>query len=139
MQNYFALVKDFHRKYGFSTTSNLIVTPTLSVPAAQLATIAKDLQQANDAEIRLHLIIEEVAELAAAICEGNKVETLDALADLLYVVVGTAVTFNLPLHEAFIEVHRSNMTKSIERSRPGHPKKGNNYSPPNLSSLLNKE
>jgi NTP pyrophosphatase (non-canonical NTP hydrolase) len=139
MQNYFTAVREFHHKYGFSTAVKLTGTPTLLPISLQLETIAKNILQSDDAETRLHLIIEEVSELAAAMHDGNKTETLDALADLLYVVIGTAVTFNLPLHEAFLEVHRSNMTKSLERSRPGHPKKGDNYSPPNLCQLLNKE
>ena len=37
---------------------------------------------------------------------------LKELADLRYVVEGTAVAFGLPFEEAFEEVHRSNMSKT---------------------------
>lgn len=63
------------------------------------------------------------------------------LADLLYVIYGTAVTFNLPLQEAFNEVHRSNMSKLGADGKPiyredGKVMKGPNYSPADIEQVL---
>jgi NTP pyrophosphatase (non-canonical NTP hydrolase) len=90
-------------------------------------------------ELRVHLIAEEFGELLTAMLSGNELLTLDALADLTYVVVGTAVTFDLPLPAAFEEVHRSNMTKERQPDDPSADRvraKGPNYDPPDLVTVL---
>ena len=43
-------------------------------------------------ELRLNLIREEVAELEDACKDGDIIETIDAIADILYVVYGMAVS-----------------------------------------------
>jgi predicted HAD superfamily Cof-like phosphohydrolase len=86
-----------------------------------------------------HLLAEEVGEALIALGQGNEIEFLDGLADLLYIICGRAAQFNLPLAEAFWEVHRSNMTKEKQPTDPGAARvrqKGPNYSPPDLISLL---
>jgi len=99
---------------------------------------------------RLHLIIEETAELAVAFhrgCDPNDEEdrldyetaVLDALADLAYVVIGSAVAFDLPLANGFSEVHASNMTKEKQPTDPSAHRvraKGPNYRPPNLKDII---
>ena len=67
----------------------------------------------KQAVLRLHLIQEELGELALAMHDDNRVEQLDALADLLYVVSGMAHTLQLPLGRAFYRVHMSNMSKKV--------------------------
>lgn len=71
----------------------------------------------------------------------DKVALTKELCDLLYVVLGTGVTFGLPLKEAFEEVHRSNMSKLGEDGKPvlradGKVLKGSNYTPANLEKLF---
>jgi phosphoribosyl-ATP pyrophosphohydrolase len=92
----------------------------------------------NDPRLcRVHLILEEAAELAIALAEGNEVKALDALADLEYVVKGTGVAFDLPTDAAFAEVHRSNMTKAVRRADdPRLRNKGSEYTPPDLAAVL---
>lgn len=41
----------------------------------------------------------------------DKKKLTKELADLMYVVIGTAVTFGLPLEEVFEAVHKNNMSK----------------------------
>jgi predicted HAD superfamily Cof-like phosphohydrolase len=65
----------------------------------------------DEIELRLRLIDEERQELEDALMIGDVVDTADALADLLYVVYGTAIQFGIPIDSVFAEVHRSNMTK----------------------------
>lgn len=85
--------------------------------------------------LRLQLIQEETAELAEAIFRCNRHDQADALADLLFVVLGTADILNINLEPCFWEVHRSNMTKSSTED-PRVRDKGKDYSPPDISSVL---
>lgn len=130
-------VKEFHRKYGFPTGKRLGGCPVpLSWAADVVGKMSRNVVGDKLEQVRAHLILEEAAEAVKALAEGNELDLLDALADLTYVVVGTAVAFGLPLSEAFDEVHRSNMTKTAQMDRPAHPGKGDGYSPPDLGPLL---
>lgn len=63
--------------------------------------------------LKLGLIKEELKELEDASLSHDRVEVLDALSDILYVVYGFAWTYRLDkvLPEAFERVHKSNMSK----------------------------
>lgn len=92
-------------------------------------------------ELRCALVEEEVGELRAAVESDDIVGIADAVADLLYVVHGAALTFGIPVNEVFAEVHRSNMTKLGDDGEPvvradGKVMKGPNYSPPRLEPIL---
>ncbi|HEX4213637.1 MAG TPA: nucleotide pyrophosphohydrolase [Candidatus Dormibacteraeota bacterium] len=92
--------------------------------------------------IRVALIEEELAEFRNAGDAESLVEVSDALADLLYVVYGTAVTYGIDLEPIFREIHRSNMTKSgeCERSRwDGKVSKGSSYEPPQIEPILREQ
>lgn len=91
--------------------------------------------------LRFSLVMEEAAvELATALIDGDEEKLLDAMADAVYVIAGTAVTFDLPLSAAFEEVHRSNMTKKAARDNDQQTNrlsdKGDEYQPPRLKELL---
>lgn len=62
-------------------------------------------------KFRLSLITEEVKELNDAIKEKDITETIDALADIEYVVQGMAAALGIDLDKAFNIVHTSNMSK----------------------------
>jgi predicted HAD superfamily Cof-like phosphohydrolase len=51
--------------------------------------------------IRTQLMLEEFRETHAAMLASDLVEVADGLADLAYVVVGTAVAYGLPIADAF--------------------------------------
>jgi len=71
--------------------------------------------------------------------DDSELGTLDALTDLLYVTYGSGVAFDLPLHAAFVEVHRSNMTKAVGAGGDKDVrcrKKGDSYEPPQLARIL---
>ncbi len=70
--------------------------------------------------LRAHLIMEEFAELMVAMADRDEVQATHELADLDFVVNGTAVEFDLPLEEAFLEIHRANMTKHTIRGAQGN-------------------
>ena len=72
----------------------------------------------------------------------DKASLTKELADLLYVTIGFAVTFGLPICEVFERVHQSNMSKLGEDGKPiyredGKVMKGPNYQPPKLDDLFN--
>jgi predicted HAD superfamily Cof-like phosphohydrolase len=55
----------------------------------------------NTAALRIGLILEEWHETDAAMRAGDAIEAADGLADLLYVIVGTAVTYDILLSDVF--------------------------------------
>ena len=72
---------------------------------------------------------------------GTLGRLLKELADLRYVTDGCAVTFGLPIDEAFAEVHRSNMSKLDQDGRPikdsgGKILKGPNYTEADMSQFV---
>jgi predicted HAD superfamily Cof-like phosphohydrolase len=85
------------------------------------------------------LIDEEFKELKEAMEKENLVKIADGLADLIYVLYGTAITYGLDMDPIFREVHRSNMSKGdpeIVRSPNGKILKSTNYSPPELEQFV---
>jgi predicted HAD superfamily Cof-like phosphohydrolase len=40
------------------------------------------------------------------------------LCDLIYVILGTAISYGIPLDKCFDEVHKSNMSKLDENGKP---------------------
>lgn len=63
------------------------------------------------------------------------------LADLMYVVIGCAHKFNLPLEQVFAEVHKSNMTKinpdgTVTRRADGKVLKPVTYKAPDLDQFF---
>lgn len=107
----------------------------------EIAGFLKDMlkQRDNDDErmARAFLLIEELGETIAAMASGDEVELADGLADLSYVTLGTAATFDIPLARVFDEVHRSNMTKS-RRAGDTFIKadKGTSYRPPMIADAI---
>ena len=63
------------------------------------------------ARLRVALLEQEVGEFVAASERGDLVGIADALADIVYVAYGTALTYGIDLDAVLHEVHRSNMSK----------------------------
>lgn len=81
-------------------------------------------------------MLEELVEFYDA---TTNVERLDALIDLQYFLDGTLIAYGMHKikDEAFLEVHRSNMSKlqpdgTMKRREDGKWIKGPNFTPPNL-------
>lgn len=60
---------------------------------------------------RLGFLLEELQELSEALNNDDYAKATDALVDLIYVALGTALIFSLPFEDAWDEVHRANMRK----------------------------
>lgn len=122
MIDYIGMLQDFHAKFAHYAQCQ---------PNAQVRPAVKNL--------RIMLMEEELRETIEAINDDNLIEIADGLADLLYVVFGTALAYGIPIDEVFLEVHRSNMSKSMlkdENSIPGKTLKGPNWTPPDIKSII---
>ena len=96
------------------------------------------------AKLRVALLQEEVGEFITASEKGDLVAIADALADIAYVVYGTALTYGIDLDSALREVHRSNMSKLGNDGKPlirddGKVLKSVRYFPPDIASVLGLE
>lgn len=95
-----------------------------------------------EAELRLRLITEEFEETKRAIEAGDIVEVADGLADLIYVIAGTALVYGIPLDEIWREVHDSNMAKidsetgKVLKRADGKILKPNGWKAPDIKSVL---
>lgn len=113
-------VEEFHKTFGLEWSDDL----------KMLNTKAKTR--------RINLIREELIELKTALLCNNMVESIDAICDLLYVVLGTAVELGIDIESFFDEVHRSNMTKVGGHFREdGKYVKPDTYDPPRIKDMLN--
>lgn len=114
-------------------------------PMAQVAEFHKKYQQAirekpglSEEKIRLlriKLLQEEFIEYKDAENFDQIIKIADALADMLYVICGTALEYGIPLQAVFEEVHRSNMTKEF-RGIGEKVGKGADYEKPKIREIL---
>ena len=87
--------------------------------------------------LRVSLIQEEFDELREALAQRDVEAVAKELADLLYVVYGTAVSCGVDMAPVFREVHRSNMSKVGGHKRAdGKWIKPPDYSPAHLQPIL---
>jgi predicted HAD superfamily Cof-like phosphohydrolase len=117
-------VGGFHEAFGLPRANR----PTMDIPAEL-------------AKLRVDLLMEEVGEFADATAAQDIVGIADALADILYVAYGAAVTYGIDLDAVVREVHRSNMSKLDEHGKPvyredGKVLKSARYTPPDVSRVL---
>ena len=87
------MVKEFHEQFDI----HVAASPSEPDEATQV--------------LRNRLIEEEFEEFREAMKTKGLSEMAKELADLLYVVYGTAVSLGIDMEPVFEEVHRSNMSK----------------------------
>ena len=90
--------------------------------------------------LRIKLLEEEFIEYMSAEHDNNLVEIADALADIIYIACGTAVSYGIPLDDVFEEVHASNMAKLVDgkviRRADGKIQKPEGWEPPDIERIL---
>lgn len=91
--------------------------------------------------LSINLIAEESNELLKAIQQCKPEQILDAVCDLLYVILAVPVFMGIEIEPFFNEIHRSNMTKFNKNNKvmlDGNNKiiKGKSYSPPKLHTVF---
>lgn len=119
MEHMQRMVRDFHETFSHT------INERPSVPTYE------------DRKLRARLIAEEFLEYIEASNKQSIVGVADALADLLYVIMGAALTWGIDMEPIFDEVHRSNMTK-VGGHKDEHGKwiKPESYSPADLVELI---
>jgi predicted HAD superfamily Cof-like phosphohydrolase len=85
-------------------------------------------------DLRIKLLDEEYYELIEALNYGDPVHIAKEMADLVYVVVGTAITMGIPFNEVFAALQASNMTKvgpdgKVTQREDGKILKGDHFRP----------
>jgi predicted HAD superfamily Cof-like phosphohydrolase len=128
--SYFQMVKKFHEKYGLEVRDSPIDF-TFESPE----------DNAGLWILRHSLHVEEWKEFQKAWSDEDLVAFVDACADLIYVILGTMVSFGIPFDECFAEVQRSNMSKLDTNGNPivrhdGKILKGPDFTPPDLRSII---
>jgi predicted HAD superfamily Cof-like phosphohydrolase len=116
------MVEEFHRTFDIAVAS----APTVPDPVTHV--------------LRVRLIQEECEEVRQALEQHDLVAIAKELADLLYVVYGTAVSCGIDLEPVFREVHRSNMSKINGHKRAdGKWVKPPDYSPARIQPILDEQ
>lgn len=91
---------------------------------------------------REEFIQEELEELMVAFYGDNLAAVADALIDLVYVVMGTAVMMGLPWQALWDAVQYANIRKERDPSRDTEHHKGvikpKGWEPPNLKAILDR-
>ena len=114
-----SMVAEFHRKF------DILVQEHPAIPAGPTQ------------ELRVRLIQEEFDELKEALAREDLAAIAKEVADLLYVVYGTAVSYGIDMKPVFAEVHRSNLSKVGGFKRAdGKWVKPSTYSPASVQPLL---
>ena len=90
--------------------------------------------------LRINLLREEFEEYNESEVESDLVNLAKELADIIYIVCGTAASYGIPLNEVFEEVHRSNMDKLVDgkpiRREDGKILKPEGWTAPDIKKVL---
>lgn len=116
-------VREFHEAF------DVPVLPSPKLPAEERRVL------------RFRILQEEFDEYLEAEQDNDIVEIADALADMAYIIAGTALEYGIPLDRVIDAVHKSNMSKlgpdgkAIKRA-DGKVTKGPHYAPPDIVGVL---
>lgn len=94
----------------------------------------------EERDLRIRLLKEEWEEYIQGECKNDLENIAKELADIIYIVCGTAVSYGIPLDRVFEEVHASNMAKLVDgkpvRREDGKILKPDGWTPPNIKKIL---
>lgn len=128
-------VLEFHEVFGHPINEK----PTKDLITLRFKLIEEEWKETADELAILHMQVDKFATDKAKTL--TKARLTKELADMLYVIYGTAVSLGLPLEEAYKEVHRSNMSKlgengEVLRREDGKILKGPNYSEADIGQFF---
>jgi predicted HAD superfamily Cof-like phosphohydrolase len=94
----------------------------------------------NERVLRRKLLKEEVEEYFDGEDKDDLENVAKELADIIYIVCGTAASYGIPLDRVFEAVHSSNMAKLVDgkpiRREDGKILKPEGWTPPDIKSIL---
>ena len=90
------MLKEFHKAFGLTYNDNIMMD------------IAHGIRR-----LRMSLIVEESAELISAMLRNDRIEILDGLCDLEYVVYGTGVSFGIEIPDIEMQGSDKELTHGI--------------------------
>jgi len=141
--------RQFHEKQKFPIAMRLVdcsITRTddkLSDVATDLLYIAHDLEKLMKSNVhdtrlvRAQIMIEELGETIEALVQRDEISLLDGLSDLMFVTIGTALTFDMPIIAGLNEVCDSNLTKAPRSTLDARLRnKGADYKAPDMKTIL---
>ena len=124
MVDMFNSVKDFHVAFG------QLVGETPKFPDTETR------------DLRKKLLTEEFKEYIIGEDNNDLENVAKELADIIYIVCGTAVSYGISLDKVFAEVHRSNMDKLVDGKviyrDDGKVLKPDGWQPPNIKQFIEK-
>lgn len=123
--------------------------PDEKVKTLRIRLMMEELMGATKPYVEYNLIQNKSDELVASILKNDIVGIADGIADVLYVVIGTAAAYGIDIQEVFDEVHRSNLSKTvwdeerqrwyIEKDEFGKAIKPESYSPADLEPIIQRQ
>jgi predicted HAD superfamily Cof-like phosphohydrolase len=114
--SYFDDVGRFHEKFGLP----------LATPTRNQYPDPRDPGLPSRAELdyRIEFMREELEEFLKATYANDLANAADALADLVWVALGTAHHLGLPFDQIWLEILRANMQKEVGPPDPTHKRPG---------------
>ena len=125
-QDWFQDVLNFHEKF------NRLIQDKPKIPGFQ------EENHINVKALRMRLIREEVVdELFPALENEDLIQIADGIADAIYVLIGTAISYGIDLRPVWIAVQEANMAKEGGGIRlDGKILKPEGWRPPDIRSIL---
>lgn len=131
MHKWQQMVRDFMEK-AEQTTPDTPTVPNMEVAMLRFRLIGEELHE-------LWLAIDSMYALSP---EDLNEQVADAVADLMYVVLGTAVSWGIDIEPVFEEVHAANMRKFAEggyRREDGKWMKPSDWVGPDVAGILRRQ
>jgi predicted HAD superfamily Cof-like phosphohydrolase len=137
-------VTEFHDKFHRDGKGRHERPISVSILTSRLRLIVEEFEEVVDAMEGYTLVLKEKnieSKTSLLMHRATKAHLAKELADLLYVVYGTAEELGIPLEEIFIKVHQNNMDKvwddgTVHYNDFGKIIKPPTYSPPDIESIL---
>lgn len=116
-------VREFHLAFGQD------VEPEPTIVSERIETL------------RVRLMREELDETVVAMADDDLPGIADGLADLIYVSIGTALAYGIPLERVWDAVHAANMAKLGPDGKPirdagGKVVKPAGWTPPDIAAIV---
>lgn len=125
MKTIFELIQEFHYKFN------------------QRLSAHAHLPEEEERKLRRMLLSEEYKEYVQAEENNDLVNIAEELADMIYIIYGTACSYGIPLDEVIREIHDANMKKLGPDGKPSYREDGKLLKPAgwvkaDIRQLINK-